>query len=848
MEFPVIKAASYVLVHAPDILYWQGTTPSMERITNPDSQFLKTLPQYLRSYADAVKYPPNQVYIGNLSPEQLRALPQPWFKQEITSSSQGKYGQIVDQDELYVLMKLVDRFNLVELEEQFSLEQKKKLEGQAIFSAGELAILEHGAVLDDIKKLVESGHAEGLYQQGKLVGCVREAHEYDQNLKAHVVMENLISKASAVLALKNLLAIYKVNPTDIDYIIETSEEAIGDMNQRGGGNLAKAIGEAVGLANATGVDMRGFCAGPVHGLVNAASLVQSGIFNNVVLVGGGSSAKLGMNSKDHIAKGCPVLEDMLGSFAVLISRNDGVSPVLRTDIIGKHKIASGSSPQAVIQAIVVDPLIKNNLRITDIDMYAPELQNPEITIPAGAGDVPLANYKMIGAMAVKRGEIEKNQLLDFCQKHGMLGFAPTQGHIPSGIPAIGHIVDSIRANKIQRAMIIGKGSLFLGRMTDLFDGLSIVIEKNPGELKDTVTVAQQDVKEEKKGITIGLTIGGGEIGFEDMLSGARQAVQANRDLNVVIIGQCNSEEFTVYAADNEEAIRQTSEQLLQNGTIDGLVTMHYPFPIGVTTIGKVITPAQGKEMYIASTTGTAATDRVQAMVKNAVFGIAVARAEGKTNPTVGILNVEGARQVERHLKQMQSAGYQFTWGSSLRKDGGPVLRGNDLITGSVDICVTDSLTGNVLMKFFSAFNSGGFYETVGYGYGPGIGEDFNRLICIISRASGAPVISSAINYCANLVRNKWQEHVKREIERAKQCGWIVSREEDTSNLESEIVCPPAKTVDCEIHGIDILELDDAIKVLWKAGIYASSGMGCTGPVIMVASSDYEKACQLLKIK
>ena len=28
----------------------------------------------------------------------------------------------------------------------------------------------------------------------------------------------------------------------IDYIIECSEEAFGDMNQRGGGNLAKAIG------------------------------------------------------------------------------------------------------------------------------------------------------------------------------------------------------------------------------------------------------------------------------------------------------------------------------------------------------------------------------------------------------------------------------------------------------------------------------------------------------------------------------------------------------------------------------------------------------------------------------
>ncbi|HOB11642.1 MAG TPA: glycine/sarcosine/betaine reductase complex component C subunit beta [Syntrophomonadaceae bacterium] len=845
MEFPVIKAAAYVLVHAPDILYWQGTTPAMERITNPDSQFLKTLPQCLRSYADAVKYPPNQVYIGNLSPEQLRELPQPWFQQEITASSQGKYGQIVDQGELYALLKLVDRFNLVELEEQFSWEQKKKLEAQTIFSASELTLLDQGTVFEDIEKLVESGLAEGLYQQGKLVGCVREAHEYDPNLKAHVVMENLVNKASAVLALKNLLAIHKIDPADIDYIIETSEEAIGDMNQRGGGNLAKAVGEAAGLVNATGVDLRGFCAGPVHGLVNAASLVQSGIFNNVVLIGGGSTAKLGMNSKDHIAKGSPVLEDMLGSFAVLISKNDGNSPVLRTDIIGRHKIGSGSAPQAVIQAIVVDPLIKNNLRITDIDLYAPELQNPEITMPAGAGDVPLANYKMIGAMAVKRGELEKQQLLDFCHKHGIIGFAPTQGHIPSGIPAIGHIVHSIQQNQIKRAMIIGKGSLFLGRMTDLFDGISIVIEKNPGELENRVTVAQQDVKPEKKGITIGLTIGGGEIDVQDMLSGARQAVQANPDLNVVIIGQCDSREFTVYAADSEEAIRQTSEQLLQSGIIDGLVTMHYPFPIGVTTIGKVITPAQGKEMYIASTTGTADTNRVQAMVKNAVFGLAVARTEGKTNPTVGILNVEGARQVERHLQQMQSAGYQFTWGSSLRQDGGPVLRGNDLITGSVDVCVTDSLTGNVLMKLFSSFNSGGLYETIGYGYGPGIGEDFNRLICIISRASGAPVISAAISYCANLVKNKWQEQVKKEIDQAKKCGWIVSREADTSTQETEIVCPPAKTVDCEIHGIDILELDEAIKVLWKEGIFASSGMGCTGPVIMVNSSDYEKACRLL---
>jgi hypothetical protein len=150
--------------------------------------------------------------------------------------------------------------------------------------------------------------------------------------------------------------------------------------------------------------------------------------------------------------------------------------------------------------------------------------------------------------------------------------------------------------------------------------------------------------------------------------------------------------------------------------------MHYPFPIGVSTIGKVITPARGREMYIASTTGTSDTDRIQAMVKNAVYGIAAARADGLSDPSVGILNIDGARQAERHLLTMQEQGYQFRWGESQRADGGHILRGNDLLSGSVDVVVCDTLTGNILMKLFSAFTSGGNYETTGYGYGPGIGK------------------------------------------------------------------------------------------------------------------------------
>ena len=90
------------------------------------------------------------------------------------------------------------------------------------------------------------------------------------------MFENLVAKASAVFALKLLLAKSDLDNEDIDYIIECSEEACGDMNQRGGGNFAKSIGEICGCINATGSDTRSFCAGPAHALVEAAALVQAG--------------------------------------------------------------------------------------------------------------------------------------------------------------------------------------------------------------------------------------------------------------------------------------------------------------------------------------------------------------------------------------------------------------------------------------------------------------------------------------------------------------------------------------------------------------------------------------------
>ena len=44
----------------------------------------------------------------------------------------------------------------------------------------------------------------------------------------------------------------------------------------------------------------------------------------------------------------------------------------------------------------------------------------------------------------------------------------------------------------------------------------------------------------------------------------------------------------------------------------------------------------------------------------------------------------------------------------------------------------------------------------------------------------------------------------------------------------------------------MLDLEDAVHALWKAGIYAESGMGCTGPVVMMSTANESKAHDVLK--
>lgn len=351
-------------------------------------------------------------------------------------------------------------------------------------------------------------------------------------------------------------------------------------------------------------------------------------------------------------------------------------------------------------------------------------------------------------------------------------------------------------------------------------------------------------------VKVGLTTLGSEHGTSELVKGAEMAAKKYSDFEIVLIGPKTETSLKNVEAQTEEEMYKIMDEMLEKGELDSAVTMHYSFPIGVSTVGRVITPGFGKELLIATTTGTSSTHRVEGMVKNTLYGIITAKALGIKEPTVGILNIDGARKVEGALKELKANGYDINFSQSVRADGGIVMRGNDLLAAASDIMVMDSLTGNIMMKLFSAYTTGGSYEALGYGYGPGVGENYDKIICILSRASGAPVVCEALRYAASCANGKLMQIAKEEFAKARKAGLdeiLKSLTADSKNAapKQDFKMPDKKVVTKSIAGIDILELENAVETLGRAGIYSESGMGCTGPIILVSDEDYIKAVDIL---
>jgi glycine/sarcosine/betaine reductase complex component C subunit beta len=477
----VVKECSYILVHVPSFVRY-GSKPIRDIAINggPGGTLEQEIYARVRSFEEAVAYPPNQVYIGNLHPDQLNDIPQPWYAHPVKDANRiGPFGEIQPEEEFYGWLKCADDFDLVWFTPEFAAKTKQVMSRQSFLAESDLKKIGDGVPREKIMDRIEKDAALPLYSSGAIVGLIRRDHDTDDTLKAHVLTENLLSKASGALAMFHLFRRAGISPSQVDFILSCSEDAVGDRYNRGGGSLSKAIGEMCRCVNASGHDVKAFCAAPIHALVDAASQVEAGVFERVVVIGGGCLAKIGMKYTGHLKHNMPVLEDVLGGLAILVTKDDGVNPIIRLDAVGKHNIGAASSQQEIMTSLILKPLDKIGMKMLEIDRYATEMHNPEVTLPAGSGNTPLTNYKIMGALAAIRKEIDKTGIDAFVKERGMPGFSPTQGHIPAAVPFLGHAIEEMRQGRMKHAMFVAKGSLFLGRMSQLSDGLSFLLEANP---------------------------------------------------------------------------------------------------------------------------------------------------------------------------------------------------------------------------------------------------------------------------------------------------------------------------------------------------------------------------------
>jgi betaine reductase len=461
----VVRECAYALVHVPNFVRY-GSKPIRDIAVadGPGGNLERRIYNHVRSFEEAVAYPPNQVFIGNLHPDALHDIPQPWYEHQMQDAKQdGPFGEIMPEEQFYGWLKIGDDFDLVWLTPEFTNKIRDRVASHPLLTEEDLKKLGNGTAVEKIMQKVEHEEALPLYSGGEIIGSIRRDHDADDTLKAH-----LFKRAG-------------VRPEQIDFVLSCSEDAVGDRYNRGGGSLSKAIGEMCRCVNASGHDVKAFCAAPIHAIVAAAAQVEAGVFDRVVVIGGGCLAKIGMKYSGHLKNNMPVLEDVLGTIAFLITKDDGVSPVIRLDCIGKHNIGAASSQQDIMTSLIVKPLDRAGLKMLDIDRYATEMHNPEVTLPAGSGNTPLQNYRIMGALAAIRKEIPRTDIEKFVKERGMPGFSPTQGHVPAAVPFLGHAILDMQAGRAKNTMFVAKGSLFLGRMSQLSDGLSFLLQVNPAQ-------------------------------------------------------------------------------------------------------------------------------------------------------------------------------------------------------------------------------------------------------------------------------------------------------------------------------------------------------------------------------
>ena len=125
-------------------------------------------------------------------------------------------------------------------------------------------------------------------------------------------------------------------------------------------------------------------------------------------------------------------------------------------------------------------------------------------------------------------------------------------------------------------------------------------------------------------------------------------------------------------------------------------------------------------------------------------------------------------------------------------------------------------------------------------------------IRVMKSSGGSPEFSGPIRVMQRPALLRRSEVAAAEFAAAKKAGLEAILEEiaaagkkDTSANEA-VTAPPKEICTAQIPGIEVMDLEDAVHALWKEGIYAESGMGCTGPIVLMADDKRDRAYEILK--
>ncbi|HMA68139.1 MAG TPA: hypothetical protein VKO20_09980, partial [Desulfosalsimonadaceae bacterium] len=111
---PVVRSAVFCMAHVPGLVL-SGSKPRRE-IAYDRNGLRQRIVAHLRTFTDAVAYPPHQVMIGNLPPERLSAIKRPWHLHPLREAKpEGPAGRFVDEAGFYAWLARADCARLLRL-------------------------------------------------------------------------------------------------------------------------------------------------------------------------------------------------------------------------------------------------------------------------------------------------------------------------------------------------------------------------------------------------------------------------------------------------------------------------------------------------------------------------------------------------------------------------------------------------------------------------------------------------------------------------------------------------------------------------------------------------------------